>query len=82
MARKKIGKVTHYYDHVEVGVVKLAGGLLVGDKIEFLGSNDFSQEVVSMQVDHKPIKKAGKGQEIGLKVDQPVKEGDEVFKVS
>ena len=31
-----------------------------------------------MQIDHKPVAKAGRGAKIGLKVDSPVEEGDHV----
>jgi len=42
---------------------------------------EFEQAVQSMQIDHKDIKEAKKGQEVGLKVDQKVKEGWEVYKI-
>jgi len=35
-----------------------------------------------MQFDHKEQEKAKKGQEIGVKVSEQVREGDEVFLVS
>jgi hypothetical protein len=35
-----------------------------------------------MQTEHQQIKSAKKGLSIGLKVDQPVKEGTKVFLVS
>ena len=85
MEGKKVGVVEHYYDKIEVAVIKLdAGGLAVGDKIKVAdkeGNELFEQEVASMQVDGKNIKKAKKGDEFGMKVDQKVKEGCEVYKV-
>ncbi len=77
---KKIGKITHYYDKIGVAVVELATNLSVGDTIRISGHDqEFTQTVTSMQIEHKQLEKAKKGQEIGLKVDQPVKEGDQVF---
>jgi len=35
-----------------------------------------------MQIEHEKIQEANKGDTIGMKVDQEVKEGDEVYKVS
>jgi len=35
-----------------------------------------------MQVEHNQVTSAKKGDTIGLKVDQPVKPGDEIIKVS
>ena len=80
----KIGSVTHYYDKINVAVVELESDIATGDKIKFSrgGEDMFEQEVESMQVEHEKIEKAGKGDTIGLKVKEEVKEGAEVFKLS
>ena len=80
MANLKIGKVTHFYPKIGVAVADLSAGLVVGDKINFKGSNPFSQTVNSMQIEHETIKEAKKGQIIGLKVDQKVEPGDEILR--
>jgi putative protease len=79
----KVGKVTHYYDKIGVAVVELTADLAVGDRIKFTrgGEDIFEQTVESMQVEHNKIDSAKKGDTIGLKVDQPVKEGAEIFKL-
>ncbi|MGB6839165.1 MAG: hypothetical protein WBD86_02660 [Microgenomates group bacterium] len=83
MADFKIGKVTHFYDKIGVAVVELDGGLSVGDKIRFArgGEDIFEQEVKSMQIEHEKIDSAKKGDVIGLRVEQEVKEGAEVYKL-
>ncbi len=83
MADFKIGKVTHYYDKIGVAVVELDAGLSKGDKIKFVrgGEDMFEQEVESMQIEHDKIDSAKKGDVIGLKVDQEVKEDAEVYKI-
>ncbi len=76
---KKIGKVTHYYGGIGVAIIDVSGKLSVGDKIKFNdGKNEFEQTVESMQIEHKDIPSAKKGDMIGLKVDQKVNEGAEV----
>ena len=81
MAKKPIGKVTHFFDQINVAVVELSSKLKVGDKIKIgKGENFFEQEVKSMQLDHKPLKEAKKGQEIGMKVKEAVRSNDLVFK--
>lgn len=82
VSKKPIGKVTHFYDKIKVAVVALSATLKKGDKIK-IGKEDrfLEQEVKSMQIEHKDLKEAKKGQEIGLKVSGEVKEGDLVFKV-
>ena len=84
MADFKVGKVTHYYDKIQVAIVELDSDLAVGDKIKFArgGEDMFEQEVSSMQVEHNQIESAKKGDVIGLKADQGVKEGAEVYKVT
>lgn len=82
MANTKIGKITHYFDKIGVCVVDLSATLKVGDKVKISGhDNEFEQEITSMQIEHEQVQQAGKGKSVGLKVDQPVREGDEVYKV-
>ena len=76
----KLGKVIHYYNHIKVGIVKLSSPLLSGQKVQFKGATtDFSQAASSIQINHVAVKKAKKGQVIGLKVSKRVRQGDEVF---
>lgn len=82
MAQKELGKVTHYFDHLKVAVIKLGkgGGLKKGDKIQFKGnSTDFSQAVESLQVDHKDVEAVKASDDFGIQVDKPVREGDQVL---
>ena len=81
MADTKVGNVTHYYDKIGVAVVDILAPIKVGDKIKITGSTEFEQELTSMQIEHENIKKAKKGDQIGLKINQPVKDKDEIFKV-
>lgn len=84
MADFKIGKVTHYYDKIQVAIIELDADLSVGDKIKFVrgGEDMFEQDVSSMQIEHEKIDSAKKGDVIGLKVEQDLKEGAEVYKTS
>ena len=83
MADLKIGTVTHYYDKISVAIIELDSDLSKGEKIKFTrgGEDMFEQEVESLQIEHEKIDTAKKGDVVGLKVDQEVKEGAEVFKV-
>ena len=82
MADKPIGKVSHYYDKIGVAVIDLLSTLKLGQTIKISGHDqEFSQEVSSMQMEHEKLEEAKKGQSVGLKVDKPVKEGDEVYLV-
>ena len=82
MADTKVGNVTHYFDKISVAVIDTLATLKIGDKIKITGHEEFEQEITSMQVEHENVKSAKKGEAIGLKVDKPVKKGDEVFKIA
>ncbi len=76
-----IGEVTHYFPKVNAAVIKLRISLLAGEEVKIKGkTTDFSQKVVSMQIDHVPVTKAKKGDEIGLLVDSRVRSNDVVYK--
>jgi len=79
----KVGKVSHYYDKLSVAIIDLDGTLSVGDNIKFIrgGEDLFEQKVESIQIEHEKKDSAGKGDVIGLKTNEAVKEGTEVFKV-
>ncbi len=78
---KPIGEVTHFYSKIGVGIVKLTDALKVGDKVKIQGhSTDIEQDVDSIQVDHKDVQDAKKGDVVGLKVTDKVREGDKVYK--
>jgi putative protease len=80
MAEKKIGTITHFFDKISVGIIKLDDKLKVGDKVKFQGSKtNFEQEITEMQIEHEKIEEAKKGQEIGVKTNEEVREGDGVF---
>lgn len=77
---KPIGKVTHYFNHLSVGIVKLKSPLKKGAKIKIKGhTTDIEQTVEEMQFNHKDIEEGKKGQDVGIKVADHVREGDEIF---
>ncbi|MFC1663570.1 EF-Tu/IF-2/RF-3 family GTPase [Patescibacteria group bacterium] len=79
---KLIGKISHYFSKIEVAVIEMSGALKTGDTIRIVGgSTDFNQTVDSMEVEHEKVKTAKKGDSVGLKVDQKVREGYRVYKV-
>jgi translation elongation factor EF-1alpha len=78
----RVGKVTHYFDRISVAVLNLTEELKVGDTIHIHGHlTDFNQRVGSMEIEHQKLESAGPGKEIALKVLEPVKEGDIIYKV-
>lgn len=79
----KIGQVIHFYPKIQVAIVKLTTDLKVGDTIKFkYHDQEFDQSVDSIQLEHQNITTASAGTEVGIKVDQPVKEKAEVYQVT
>lgn len=80
---KIIGVVTHYFPRIEVGIINLLAPMEEGDEIRIVGgeNTDFNQKVKSMQIDHKEVKKAKKGDSVGLKVGEKIREGYKVYRV-
>lgn len=82
MADVQVGKVTHYYNKIGVAIIDVSAPIKVGDTIKISGHDkEFTQAVASMQIEHHKVQEAKKGDVIGLKVDQAVKEKDLVYKV-
>jgi len=83
MEEKLIGKITHYFDKISVAIIELSGVLKVGDRVHIKGhSTDFEQDISSIQIEHEDMKKAKKGDAIGVKIDEKVREGDEVYLIA
>ena len=77
-----IGEITHYFPHVNAGVVKLKKPLSVGDEIYIKGhTTDFKEKVESLQIDRAPVESAKPGDDIGILVKQRVRIGDTVYKL-
>jgi len=79
---KLIGRITHYFGNIGVAVIELSNTLKVGDTIRIVGGEtDFSQTVDSMEIEHEKINEAKKGDSVGLKVEQKVREDYKVYKL-
>jgi len=77
---KPVGEVTHYYSNLGVAIVKFHQDMPAGKNLTFQGATtDFSQDVDSMELDHKSVSLAPRGKEAGLKVKEKVREGDKVY---
>ena len=78
----EIGRVTHYYNHLNVAVLRLTESLKLGDKIHILGhSTDVIERVASMEVEHHPVVWVKPGDDVAIKVIEPVHEHDVVYRL-
>jgi len=77
-----IGHVTHYFNKINVAVLTIKDELKVGDTIHIFGhTTDFAQKVTSMQIEYKNVDSVKPGDDFAIKVIEPVRDNDVVFKV-
>jgi hypothetical protein len=77
----EVGHITHFFPRIGVAVLELTLPLTLKERILIKGpTTDFEQTVDSMQIERQAIQRAEGGQSIGLKVLQPVRERDVVYK--
>ena len=83
MVEEKIGIVEHFFTNVNVAAIRIISGeLKVGDTIHFVGATtDFKQKIESMQIDRKPVEIVKSGDDVGIKVNDRVREHDVVYKM-
>ena len=84
MGEKKIGVISHYFGKISVAGIEIEKGKLkAGDTIHIKGhTSDFTQIIKSMQINLQAVEVAKKGDSIGIKVSERVREHDEVYIVS
>ncbi len=85
MPKSVVGKVSHFFGKIGVAALSLSGSLKVGDHIRFEhkdGSLVLEDTVRSMQIQHKEVSSAGPGDDVALKLNGSVHEGNIVYKVT
>lgn len=76
-----IGLVSHYFNHLSVAGISLTAPLRVGDRIHIRGhTTDLVQAVESIEVDHRKVELVGPGDDVALKVDDHVRDGDVLYR--
>ncbi len=83
MERRKLGHVFHYFSKIGVAAINLTDAdLKVGDTIQIQGpTTNLTQVVDSMQIEQQGVTRATRGQSVGIKVKERVREKDLVYTV-
>jgi hypothetical protein len=77
---KLLGLIDHYFDKISVAAIKVKAPFKVGDVIHIMGhTTNFYQRVESMQIDHQEIARAKKGDDVGMKIKDFVRDTDKVY---
>lgn len=82
VTRVLIGTVDRFFSRASVAAIVLDGRVHIGDTIEIVdGEKRIRQKVESMQIDRNDVSEAGAGDDVGIKVDVPVRAGSAVYVV-
>ncbi|MEE9411353.1 MAG: translation elongation factor-like protein [Candidatus Heimdallarchaeota archaeon] len=82
LSKEKIGEVFKFFAKPSVAAIKVTGKIKIGDKLLFHGATtDFTMKLESMEIEGEQVTAVKKGQQVGLKVPERVRPGDEVYKV-
>ena len=78
-----IGKVSDFFARPLVAGIELTAPLKLGDRVHIAGhTTDIAFTVASMQIDNVNVKEAKPGDAVGIKVNDRVRRGDTVYKVT
>ncbi|MCJ7425564.1 MAG: translation elongation factor-like protein [Dehalococcoidales bacterium] len=83
MPEKEIGTISDFFARPVVAGIELSGNLKLGDKIHIKGhTTDMEMLVGSMQINNANVTEAKAGDSVGIKVNDRVRRGDTVYKVT
>jgi selenocysteine-specific translation elongation factor len=83
MPEVEVGSVSDFFAHPVVAGIELTAGLKVGDRIHISGhTTDMELTVDSMQINNVNVTDAKAGDAIGIKVNDRVRRGDKVYRVT
>ena len=77
-----VGRITHFFPAIQVAAVEItAEEIRLGDIIRITGhTSEFVQEVLSMQVDHRPVERASTGERVAIELVDRARVNDLVFR--
>ncbi len=83
MPEEQIGTVVDFFARPVVAAIVLTAPLKAGERIRIKGhTSNVELEVGSMQIDNAPVQEAKAGDNVGLKVPERVRKGDQVYRIS
>ncbi|MBW1731525.1 MAG: translation elongation factor-like protein [Deltaproteobacteria bacterium] len=83
MPEEQVGVIVKFFAKPSVAAIEVTNGTIKkGDTLHFKGhTTDFTEEVVSMEIDNQPVEEAKVGDLVGLKVSERVRPNDKVYLV-
>ena len=83
MSEEQVGIIVKFFTKPSVAAIEMTGGSIKkGDLLRFKGhTTDFTEEVASLEIDNQSVEEAKKGDLVGIKVKERVRENDSVYLV-
>ena len=83
MPEEQVAVIVKFFAKPSVAALEVTNGSIVkGDLLRYKGhTTDFTEEISSMEVDNQSVDEAKKGDLVGVKVKERVRENDKVYKV-
>jgi putative protease len=83
MPEEQVAVIVKFFAKPSVAALEVTSGIIKkGDLLRYKGhTTDFTEEVLSMEVDNQPVDEAKPGDLVGVKVKERVRENDKVYKV-
>jgi len=83
MAEEEVGVVVKFFSKPSVAAIDMTkGSIKKGDTLMYKGhTTDFTEEVVSIEIDNQSVDEAKVGDMIGIQVKERVREKDKVYKL-
>lgn len=83
MSEEQVAIVVKFFAKPSVAALEITNGTIKkGDILRYKGhTTDFTEEVMSIEIDNQTVDEAKAGALIGLKVKERVREHDKVYKI-
>ena len=83
MPEEQVAVIVKFFAKPSVAAVEVTQGTIkIGDRLRYQGhTTDFTEEVLSMEIDNQAVEEAKAGDLVGIRVQERVRENDKVYKV-
>ena len=83
MPEEQVAVIVKFFAQPSVAALEVTNGTIkVGDVLKYQGhTTDFTEEVTSLQIDNQAVEEAKKGDLVGVRVKERVREHDKVYKI-
>jgi selenocysteine-specific translation elongation factor len=83
MPEELVGEVSDFFARPVVAGIEVTGSIKIGDNLHIKGhTTDLEMVIASMQINNVDVNEAKPGDSVGVKVNDRVRRGDKVYRVT